>query len=157
MFYAELLLAPDTGEFDTLGNAIWFGIVTFSTVGYGDFSPTTWLGKIFSTLGIASGMLWFAMPITIVGTSFQNEWDARNLRVFAEALQTELLEQNLMTHDLVCAVPPGLVSRSRSPPTLRLPSLFVRHSTRSFCRSTLTRTASSMRKSLRSSSWHIPG
>ena len=104
VFYAELLMAPlavDTeAGFDTLGNAIWFGIVTFSTVGYGDFSPNTWLGKAITVLGIGSGMLWFAMPITIVGSTFQAEWGRRNLHVFAEALQTELLEHGLMTHDL---------------------------------------------------------
>ena len=95
--YAEVSVDPG---FDTLGNAIWFGIVTFSTVGYGDFSPNTWLGKAITVLGIASGMLWFAMPITIVGSTFQAEWGRRNLHVFAEALQTELLEHGLMTHDL---------------------------------------------------------
>ena len=44
----------DSG-FDTLGNAIWFGIVTFSTVGYGDYTPMTLLGKCISVLGIAVG------------------------------------------------------------------------------------------------------
>lgn len=113
-------MAPDgnvTPGFDTLGNAIWFGIVTFSTVGYGDFAPKTWLGKFISTLGIGSGMLWFAMPITIVGSTFQMEWGRRNLRAFAEALQTELLEHGLMTHDLVCAFSPELPSRSPSSPS----------------------------------------
>ena len=95
--YAEV--SVDAG-FDTLGNAIWFGIVTFSTVGYGDFSPNTWLGKAISAIGIGSGMLWFAMPITVVGSTFQAEWGRRNLHVFAEALQTELLEHGQMTHDL---------------------------------------------------------
>ena len=105
VFYAELLTAPisetsvDSG-FDTLGNAIWFGIVTFSTVGYGDYTPRTLLGKAVSVLGIASGMLWCAMPIAIVGSTFQAEWGRRNLHIFAEALQTELLEHGMMTHDL---------------------------------------------------------
>ena len=105
VFYAELLTAPISGTsvdagFDTLGNAIWFGIVTFSTVGYGDFTPNTLLGRAISVLGIASGMLWCAMPIAIVGSTFQAEWGRRNLHIFAEALQTELLEHGMMTHDL---------------------------------------------------------
>ena len=120
-------MAPDSAGFDTLGNAIWFGIVTFSTVGYGDLSPTTWLGKLISTLGIASGMLWFAMPINIVGSTFQAEWGRRNLRVFAEALQTELLEHDQMTHDLVCLFPSQLHSYLLSFSLLRT----AWHSTRS--------------------------
>jgi len=54
-----------------LGNAIWYSWVTFATVGYGDFNPVSWLGKLIATLGISVGMLWFAMPITIVGSTFQ--------------------------------------------------------------------------------------
>ena len=74
-------------------------------MGYGDLTPTTWVGKVIATFGIASGMLWFAMPITIVGATFQAEWDRRNVRVIAHLLQTELLERNQMTHDLVRTSP----------------------------------------------------
>ena len=40
------------------------------------------------------------MPITIVGSTFEAEWQRRNVRLVAETLQAELLEQDLMTHDL---------------------------------------------------------
>ena len=100
VFYTEILMSPDNAGFDTLGNAIWYSWVTFSTVGYGDLSPTTWPGKVIAIMGIASGMLWFAMPIAVVGSTFQSEWDSRNVRVVAHALQTELLENGQMTHDL---------------------------------------------------------
>lgn len=105
-------------------------------VGYGDLSPTTWLGKVIATAGIASGMLWFAstprprsnrhtapdsicsppprdaavtVPVAIVGSTFQSEWDRRNVRVLADALQTELLENSEMSHDLcmpICRLEP---------------------------------------------------
>ena len=101
VYYIEFFLNPETADIDTLGNAIWYSIVTFSTVGYGDISPTTWLGKIVATFGIVTGMIWFAMPITIIGANFQDEWERCNVRLVAEALQTELLENNEMTQDLV--------------------------------------------------------
>ncbi len=111
VYYIEFFLTtPETADIDTLGNAIWYSIVTFSTVGYGDISPTTWLGKLVATFGIVTGMIWFAMPITIIGNNFQDEWERCNLRLVAEALQTELLEHNEMTQDLVPAAafsPPG--------------------------------------------------
>ena len=102
IYYVETLSAPEDEEvmIDTLANAFWYCWVTFSTVGYGDITPTTWLGKLVGTLGIVSGMLWFAMPITIIGSTFQVNWDRRNVRVVADALQTELLEKGQMTHDL---------------------------------------------------------
>ena len=40
------------------------------------------------------------MPITIVGSTFEAEWQRRNMRLVAEALQADLLQQDLMTHDL---------------------------------------------------------
>ncbi len=33
---------------DSFPNAIWYSIVTLTTVGYGDFYPVTWAGKILS-------------------------------------------------------------------------------------------------------------
>jgi hypothetical protein len=39
----------------TLGDAIYFSIVTISTVGYGDVHPTTQLGKIIATILIIGG------------------------------------------------------------------------------------------------------
>ena len=110
VYYIEFFLTPETADIDTLGNALWYSIVTFSTVGYGDISPTTWLGKIVAAFGIVTGMIWFAMPITIIGANFQAEWERCNVRLVAEALQTELLENNEMTQDLVPAAafsPPG--------------------------------------------------
>jgi voltage-gated potassium channel Kch len=32
--------------------SVYFVIVTFSTVGYGDISPDTWLGQLFMTFMI---------------------------------------------------------------------------------------------------------
>jgi voltage-gated potassium channel len=39
-----------------LGDALWFGIATMTTVGYGDVAPTTALGRVFSVLLMFGGM-----------------------------------------------------------------------------------------------------
>jgi voltage-gated potassium channel len=53
-FYAE---RPTNPEFATFGDAIWWGIVTLTTVGYGDIVPKTtpgrWAGAMIMLTGIA--------------------------------------------------------------------------------------------------------
>ena len=105
IYYAEQLGAASTTDFDNMFDALWFSWVTFSTVGYGDMGPITPLGKLITMLGIGIGMLWFAMPISIVGSTFTEEWHRRNVRRVSDALQTELLQQGLMTNGLVCCSP----------------------------------------------------
>ncbi len=48
---------PTNSEFATVGDAIWWGIVTLTTVGYGDIVPKTptgrWAGVVIMVTGIA--------------------------------------------------------------------------------------------------------
>lgn len=37
-------------EIQTLGDAIWWSFETITTVGYGDFVPVTWMGRVIATL-----------------------------------------------------------------------------------------------------------
>ena len=53
-YYAE---HPSNPEFATVGDALWWGIVTLTTVGYGDIVPETatgrWVGVVIMVTGIA--------------------------------------------------------------------------------------------------------
>ena len=48
---------PTNPEFATVGDALWWGIVTLTTVGYGDIVPTTttgrWAGVVIMITGVA--------------------------------------------------------------------------------------------------------
>jgi len=46
---------PD-GEITSFGNAIYWAMITMSTVGYGDLTPQTTLGKVLTGLLVFSGM-----------------------------------------------------------------------------------------------------
>ncbi len=46
-----------------LFESIWWSIVTFSTVGYGDISPVTLAGRIFGIISIISGLAIFGLYI----------------------------------------------------------------------------------------------
>jgi voltage-gated potassium channel len=47
-------LEPETVP--TLGDALWWALVTVSTVGYGDISPVTDAGRVLASLLIVSGI-----------------------------------------------------------------------------------------------------
>lgn len=65
--------------FNSVPEAMWFMVVTVTTVGYGDASPTTWGGKLFVCLVIFCGVIFLAMPLATMGNSFQTAWDERQL------------------------------------------------------------------------------
>lgn len=80
----------DAGEeihFQSIATAMWWTIVTVTTVGYGDLYPTTIGGKVVGTFTILSGLIVISFPITILGSVFaqltaeQNEAnEMQNLR-----------------------------------------------------------------------------
>jgi voltage-gated potassium channel len=54
----------------TLGNAVWWSIVTVTTVGYGDFYPVTTWGRITACFVMATGLLTLAVVTAQVASSF---------------------------------------------------------------------------------------
>ena len=54
---------------------MYFMMVTMTTTGYGDQTPSTTLGKIIAAFSAVFGILFLAMPLTIVGNAFYNNWN----------------------------------------------------------------------------------
>jgi len=61
--------------------AMWWGIVTLTTVGYGDVSPVTPLGKVFGALVTILGVGMFALPAGIMASGFAEEIKQREFLV----------------------------------------------------------------------------
>ncbi len=55
-----------------IGDALWWAIVTLTTVGYGDIAPTTGLGKLIGSAVMVAGMFTLALFAGIVGNTLLN-------------------------------------------------------------------------------------
>ena len=71
MYLAEQAVQP--GKFSSLPAAMYWGIVTMATVGYGDVVPVTPLGKLVTGASILCGLILFALPIAIIASGFHKE------------------------------------------------------------------------------------
>jgi voltage-gated potassium channel len=66
---------PDT--FSSIPDAMWWGAVTLTTVGYGDVYPVTGLGKIVGALIAVLGIGLFALPAGIIASGFASELQSK--------------------------------------------------------------------------------
>ena len=71
MYIAEHEAQPDT--FSSIPETMWWGLITLTTVGYGDVSPVTPLGKIIGAFTAIMGVCTVALLTGIVATAFSNQ------------------------------------------------------------------------------------
>ncbi len=71
MFFAEHEAQPE--EFASIPKAMWWSIITLTTVGYGDIFPVTAAGRFLAGLIAIVGIGLFALPAAILGSGFMEE------------------------------------------------------------------------------------
>ncbi|KAG8451541.1 hypothetical protein GDO86_003662 [Hymenochirus boettgeri] len=57
-------------EFSTYADSLWWGTITLTTIGYGDKTPHTWLGRVLAAGFALLGISFFALPAGILGSGF---------------------------------------------------------------------------------------
>ena len=62
---------PDT-KYDSIPATFYWGLVTMTSVGYGDITPTTTLGKCLAGLASISGVLIISLPIAVFTKHFND-------------------------------------------------------------------------------------
>jgi len=71
IYLAEHEAQPD--KFPDIPSAMWWSVVTLTTVGYGDVYPVTSFGKFLAATIAILGIGMFALPAGILGASFVEE------------------------------------------------------------------------------------
>ncbi|TKS79298.1 Potassium voltage-gated channel subfamily KQT member 3 KQT-like 3 [Collichthys lucidus] len=59
---------PQAQDFDTYADALWWGLITLTTIGYGDKTPKTWAGRLLAGTFALIGVSFFALPAGILGS-----------------------------------------------------------------------------------------
>ncbi|KFV70943.1 Potassium voltage-gated channel subfamily KQT member 1, partial [Dryobates pubescens] len=57
-------------DFSSYADALWWGVVTVTTIGYGDKVPQTWIGKTIASCFSVFAISFFALPAGILGSGF---------------------------------------------------------------------------------------
>ncbi|XP_044735735.1 potassium voltage-gated channel subfamily KQT member 1 [Chrysoperla carnea] len=64
-------VGPDgRADFASYADALWWGVITVTTIGYGDTVPQTWMGKIVASCFSVFAISFFALPAGILGSGF---------------------------------------------------------------------------------------
>ncbi|XP_056158156.1 potassium voltage-gated channel subfamily KQT member 2-like [Lampris incognitus] len=69
-FLVYLAEKEDNKEFETYADALWWGLITLTTIGYGDKFPITWNGRLLAATFTLIGVSFFALPAGILGSGF---------------------------------------------------------------------------------------
>ncbi|XP_055364836.1 potassium voltage-gated channel subfamily KQT member 2 isoform X5 [Betta splendens] len=69
-FLVYLAEKEDNKQFETYADALWWGLITLTTIGYGDKFPITWNGRLLAATFTLIGVSFFALPAGILGSGF---------------------------------------------------------------------------------------
>ena len=95
MYLVEKNVQPE--KFGSIPQAMWWAIVTLTSVGYGDVTPITSLGKIFGSVIIILGILTVALPSGILAAAF-TDFTRKNQKKYEDKL-TDMLQDDFIDEE----------------------------------------------------------
>ena len=95
MYLVEKDVQPE--KFGSIPHAMWWAIVTLTSVGYGDVTPITSMGKIFGSVIIILGILTVALPSGILAAAF-TDFTRKSQKKYEDKLKG-MLSDNFIDED----------------------------------------------------------
>ncbi len=108
---------PETAGFDSLGDALWWSMVSFTTVGYGDLYPTTTAGRVAGGLMMFMGLMALGTVSGVLASTFSEDKVGTPADDASSAGESVLAELRLLRQevaDLRDRLPAGDVSSVQS-------------------------------------------
>jgi voltage-gated potassium channel len=116
IYYLESQAQPD--KFGSVPDAAWWAIATLTTVGYGDVTPVTPLGRLFGSLVMVLGLCILALPVAIISTGFAQEASRRDFVVTWSLVSRVPLLAELDARDVARIMP--LLQAHNLPPNVEI-------------------------------------
>lgn len=95
MYSLESEAQPEV--FGNILHSIWWAVVTMTTVGYGDVTPVTTLGKVVATVIMLIGVALVALPTAILAAGFSEELRERKRHL--DARVKDVLSDGVIDRD----------------------------------------------------------
>lgn len=111
MFGNFLYFVESTKDFPSIPDAWWWGVITMTTVGYGDMVPKSVAGKLIASLCAISGVLLLSLMIPIFVNTFMSLYKFAHLHEKHENLKSR--ENNDNSDNKVSEMDKNMAAREK--------------------------------------------
>uniref|UniRef100_A0A8C6EF91 Potassium voltage-gated channel subfamily Q member 2 n=1 Tax=Microcebus murinus TaxID=30608 RepID=A0A8C6EF91_MICMU len=97
-FLVYLAEKGENDHFDTYADALWWGLITLTTIGYGDKYPQTWNGRLLAATFTLIGVSFFALPAGGTGAGSRPDLPDALQGILGSGFALKVQEQHRQKH-----------------------------------------------------------